>query len=76
MKWRPQWFSQWSYLQNFKKLPLRIFSDDTELMVRLKSVEHEDNILVVEVPKNANLLPKVPYVLACFPMFRDEFQCT
>jgi hypothetical protein len=60
-------------LQDIKKLALCIFSHHTELSVCFESVEHQNNIFMVQLSKNTNFLTKIPDIFLTFSMLRDEF---
>ena len=44
-------------LQNLEELALRKLGDEAKLVLRLKSVEQQDNVRVIESPLNINFLP-------------------
>jgi len=51
---------------------MRKFGDNTEVGLRLKSVQHQDDVLMPQIPQDLNLLPQVSDVLLAFAMFHDE----
>ena len=61
-------------LEHVEQLPLRVLRDHAELPLRLKGVHHQDDVLVVQGPEDADLGAEVLYVLGGLAVLRDELQ--
>jgi hypothetical protein len=59
-------------LQNVEQLALGVLGDNTELSICLKSIEHKNDILVVQFPENSNLLAEIADVFLTFAMLGDK----
>lgn len=47
-------------------------SDNTEVSLCLKSVQHQDDVLMPQISQDLNLLPQVSDILFTFAMFHNE----
>jgi hypothetical protein len=61
-------------LQYLEELALGELSDDGKAALRLESVQHHDDVVMVEVAQDVNLLPEASQVLLGFPVLRYELQ--
>ena len=62
-------------LQNIEQLALGVLGDNTELSISLKSIEHKNDILVVQFSENSNLLAEIADVFLTFTMLGDKLHC-
>ncbi len=51
---------------------MRKLGDNTEVGLCLKSIQHQDDVLMPQIPQDFNLLPQVSDVLFAFAMFHNE----
>jgi len=51
--------------QDFEKLTLREFSDDTKLMRCLERIQQQDDVLMIQTLENLDLLAQVVHFFLC-----------
>ena len=59
-------------LQDIEQFTLPILRYNAEITISFECIEHENDVLMIQLAQNANLLPKILDVLFAFPVLVDK----